>query len=308
MTGKNILQIARKKYNKKWKYILVTLPILFFYVLFSIYPNLKVFPMSFYDWSPISSIKTFVGWENYNLLFNIKRDLTVERLGNTLMYVAGLFVIQTILALVLALVLQKNTRKNTFFRAYFFLPMVFSTTMVSMIWAYMYDPNLGIINTILGVFGVEGYPGTDFFAQNAQAILCIVFVHIWANIGYPLTILVSGLNTISGDLGEAAKIDGANNWQTFKSITFPLLLPTLFRLSLLTVTTGTLASDYVVMIGTRTGSVPYETLASWMYKSTAYSTNYGMTSALGVIMFIILSIASLVQFVAIQKIENKILG
>lgn len=305
---KNALRIIRKKYNKKWKYVLVTLPILFFYCLFTIYPNLQVFPMSFYDWSPINPNKTFIGWENYEILFKVKPDVTMQRLGNTMMYVLGLFLIQTILSLILAVVLQNNNKKNKFFRAYFFIPMVFSTTMVSMIWAYMYDPNLGIINTILGAFGVEGYPGTDFFAENWQAILCIVLVHIWANIGYPITILISGLNTISGDLGEAAMIDGANKWQTFKSITFPLLLPTLLRLSLLTITTGTMAADYMVMLGNRIGAVPYDTLASWIYKSTANTSDYGLVSAIGVLMFIILAIASLIQFVAMQKVENKVLG
>lgn len=308
MNNKKTTQILKQKYNRKWKYVLTVLPILFFYVLFAIYPNIQILPMSLYKWSPIRTAKEYVGLHNFEILFRVQWEDTIERIGNALLYIVGLFVIQTVLALILAVILQKNSRKNNFFRAYFFLPMVFSTTMVSLTWAYMFDPNLGVINTVLGLFGVEGYPGTNLFAENWQAILLIVLVHIWANIGYPMTILISGLNTISGDLNEAATVDGANSWQIFTKITFPLLLPTLLRLSLLTITTGAMASDFIVMLGSRNSMVSYDTLASWMYKQTLLSTDYGLVSAAGVVMFFFLAIASLIQFVAMQKVENKILG
>ncbi len=297
-----------QKYRKKWKYIITMAPILFFYVLFAIYPNIAVIPMSLYDWSPIRKSRYFVGLKNFRLMFTVGLEETIKKAGNTMIYIFGLFLIQTILALILSLALQKNSRKNKFFRAFFFVPMVFSSTMISMTWAYMYDPNLGIINNILGLFGVNGFPGTNLLAVRWQAVLLIVFVHIWANIGYPITIITSGLNTISGDLGEAATIDGANSWQTFSRITFPLLLPTLFRLSLMTITTGALAADYIIMIGSRSASMPYDTWAAAIYKQTMGSIDYGGVSAMAVVMFAFLSIASLIQFVAMNKVENKILG
>jgi ABC-type sugar transport system permease subunit len=308
MTGKTKLQILKQKYRKKYKFVLLIIPSLFLYVLFGIYPNLSVFRMSLYDWSPIRTTKIFVGLHNYRMMFTVGLEETLTKAGNTLIYILGLFVLQTILSLILSLALQKNTVKNKFFRAYFFLPMVFSSTMVSMTWAYMYDPNLGIINNILGAFGVEGYPGTNFFLENWQAVILIVVVHIWANLGYPITIITSGLNTISGDLGEAAMIDGANSWQTFWKITFPLLLPTLFRLSLMTITTGAMASDYVVMVGSRTANKAYDTWSAYMYKQTMSSTDYGGVSAAAVLLFFLLAIASLIQFLAMRKVENKVLG
>lgn len=296
------------KYKRKWKYALAVIPSLFLYLLLSIYPNINVFPMSLYDWSPIRSTKTFVGLHNYEILFTAKLEDTIRKAGNTLIYIAGLFVIQTAVSLILALALQKNTRKNKFFRAYFFLPMVFSSTMISMTWTYMYDPNLGVINNILGALGVNGYPGVNFFAERWQAVLLIVVVHIWANIGYPIMIILSGLNTISDDLGEAARIDGANSWQTFTRITVPLLLPTMLRLSLMTVTTGAMASDYIVMMGSRNADLPYDTWAAYMYKQTLTSTDYGNVSACGVLMFFLLAITSFIQYFAMRKTENKIYG
>lgn len=176
--------------------------------------------------------------------------------------------------------------------------------MISMTWNFMFDPNLGIINSVLGRIGVEGYPGVNFMNVGWKAVILIVLVHIWANLGYPLTILTSGLNTISDDLSEAASIDGANGWQQFTKITLPLLLPTVFRLTLMTISTGTMATDYIYMMGTRDS----QTWASAMYNATRSSMDYGPVTAQGVIMFIILASVSVVQFIAMRKVEDKILG
>lgn len=304
MKEKTKLDIIRKNYKSKWKYVLLVLPSLFLYLLFTIYPNISVFPMSLYEWNPISNTKTFVGLHNYIMMFTVNIEDTIEKAVNTLIYVGGLFVIQTIFSLILAVALQKNTRKNTFFRAYFFLPMVFSSTMISMTWNFMFDPNLGIINSILGKLGVDGYPGVNFMNVGWKAVLLIVLVHIWANLGYPLTILTSGLNTISDDLSEAAAIDGANGWQQFTKITLPLMLPTLFRLTLMTISTGAMATDYIFMMGTKDS----QTWASSMYNATRSSMDYGPVTAQGVIMFFVLATVSVVQFIAMRKVEDKILG
>lgn len=295
----------KKAWNKKWKYVLFMLPNLFLLALLKIYPNIKVFPMSLYEWSPISSRQTYVGFRNFQMLFQITREETLRMIGNTLIYVIALFVIQTVLALSLSLALQKNTGRNKFFRTYFFLPMVFSTSMVTLTWQFMYDPNLGIINNILGALGVEGFPGTYFFKGSVISMVLVVIVHVWAKLGYPLSYFMSGLNTISADLGEAAVVDGANSWQIFYKITLPLLLPTISRVTMLTLTTGVLTADFVVMMGI--GS-QRETLASYVYNLTLKGTDYGLVSALGVVLFFILMLLTFIQFVAVNKIEKSIYG
>ena len=298
----------KQGWNRTGKYVAIVTPILMVFVLFAIYPNISVLFMSLYKWSPISSAREYVGTHNFKILFTVQAEQTWSKIFNTVTYILGLFVIQTLLSLGLALALQKNTIKNKFFRAFFFLPMVFSSTMISMTWAYMYDPNLGIINNLLGLFDPSRYPGVDFFTTNFRAIILIVVVHIWANIGYPITILISGINSISGEIKEAAIIDGANGWQAFFHVTLPLLLPTLLRLSLLTITTGAMTADYVVMVGSPGSSVPYETMSSWMYKATRSGLEYGMVSATATVMFVVLALTSLVQFLAMRKVEKSILG
>ena len=304
MNKKLSLTKFKKSYRLKWKFVLWILPSMFFLVLFKIYPNIAVLPMSLYKWSPIKSDKIYVGLHNFEMLFNVNLEDTMEMIRNTLLYVGELFVIQTVLALILALALSKNTKKNRIFRAYFFLPMVFSATMISMTWNFMYDPNLGVINSILGMLGVNGYPGVNLMDEGWKAISLIVFVHIWANIGYPLIILTSGMNTISGDLSEAALIDGANGWQTFWYITFPLLLPTMFRLSLMTITTGAMSSNYIVMMGTRHS----QTLATYIYNQARKGVDYGSASAAAVLLFGFLVVTSVVQFFVMRNVEKKTLG
>lgn len=290
------------------RYFLYVLPILVIWFVLEIYPHLEVFPLSLYKWTPMSNKKEYVGLYYFKMLFTIQWKDTSHIILMTLLYVLDLFLIQTVLALMLTLILQKNTRHNKFFRALFFLPMIFSSVTVSLTWSYMYDPNLGIINNLLGLLGVDGYPGHVFLSPDSMAILCIVLVHIWANIGYPITIYTSGLQTISDDLYEAARLDGVNKWQNFWHITFPLLLPTLLRTTMLTLTTGAMAYDYVLMLGSRMANVSYDTWAASIYKSISLDTNYGMVSAKSVILFITMVIICVAQYITTKKAEDSFLG
>lgn len=305
---KQMWSTIKRKYNRQYKYVLWMMPSIIALIVLIIYPRLQIFPMSLYKWNPISNVKEFRGLYYFKLLFKYSWDDTVRYFGNTALYVLFLLVIQTILSFALALALRKNTRHNRFFRVIFFLPMVFSSTMVSLTWLYMYDANLGVINNLLGGLGISGFPGFSFFRRNWMALLVIVIVHIWANMGYPLTILTSGMNTISDDYLEAAKIDGANDLQSFWKITFPLMLPTILRLTLMTITTGAMANDYIIMMGSRNDSRDFDTLSAYVYKSISTATDYGPICARSVILFLILAVLTIAQFVAMRKIEDRVLG
>lgn len=297
----------KKEYRTKWKYVFIMAPSLLLYILFTIYPNISIFPLSLYEWSPIRTTKEFVGFRNFKMLFLINQEHTVKLITNTITYVLLLFLIQTILALILALALKKNTRKNAFVRAYFFLPKVFSTAMVGLTWQFMYDPNLGIINNIFGALGIEGYPGKFLFTSNFTSVLLVVIVHIWANLGYAMMYIMSGISTIPGELYEAAMVDGANGWQQFKSITFPLLIPTLSRFVLLTLTTGVLVADYTILLAGSSNDKAI-TLSSYIYSLTRAGSTYGLVSALGVLLFFVLGVLGIVQFFGMRKIEKSVLG
>lgn len=308
MKNQDSLRKLKRSYQNKWKYVLILLPLIIAYTVVVYYPRLSVFPLSFYKWNPLSSVKTFVGWHNYEMMFSVELDETLEYIGNTVVYMLGLLVIQTIVAMILALALQKNNRTNKFFRVFIFLPMVFSTTMVSLTWQFIYDPNLGVINNAMGAMGAEGFPGKYLFENHTVAVLLIVIVHIWANMGYPLMMFTSGLNTITDDYQEAARLDGATDGVIFRKITLPLMLPTILRISLMTLITGAMASDYIVMMGSMGSYMEFDTWAAVLYKKTLNSMDYGWVSAAAVMMFIIMAILTVVQFLALRKVENSILG
>lgn len=300
MNTKN--RMHRRRY---WRYLLYAIPILVLWFVIVVYPNLEVMPLSLFDWSPLTTKKEFVGLYNFKVLFTYQWNSTKRYIFNTLLYVFFLFGIQTVLALVLALSLQKNRLSDRFFRALFFLPMVLSSTMVSLTWSYMYDPNIGIINNFLGALKINGFPGHNFFRPDWMALLCIVLVHIWANIGYPITIFTSGLQSIPSELYDAARIDGASRMQEFRKITFPLLLPTLLRNTLLTITTGSMAIDYIVMMGSRMTNMSYDTWAANIYKSISLDTTYGMVSARSTVLFILLLIISVIQYIVTKRVEDS---
>lgn len=306
--NQNRLAKIKKSYRKTWKHVLYVMPILIWWFIIAIYPRLEIFPMSLYEWNPVTSDKEFVGLYYFKLMFTRSLKYTLRDAYNTCLYVFYLLVIQTVLAMILSVALQKSTRHNSFFRAFFFLPMVFSTSMVSLTWAYMYDPNVGIINNFMAIFQPDKYPGVTFFEKNWMAILMVVLVHIWANIGYTITILSSGMSTISDDLGEAAKVDGATPWQSFWKITMPLMLPTILRNTLLTITTGANASDYQYLLGSRAQIMEYDTWSTILYKNITMATDYGPVCAMSVVFFFVLGGLTIFQFVAMRKVEDAVLG
>ncbi len=307
MNSQNKMTKWKRQYRKKWKHVLYIIPILIIWFIFAIYPRIEVFPMSLYEWNPVTNRKIYKGFYYFKLMFTRNLKYTMRDIKNTCYYVAFLLVIQSVLAMILTLALRRDTKVNRFFRAFFFMPMVFSSAMVALTWSYMYDPNLGVINNILAMFS-DKFPGFSFFDKDWMAILVVVIVHIWANIGYTIMILNSGLTTISDELAEAAKVDGATTWQSFWKIEFPLMLPTFLRMILMTISTGAMACEYQYLLGNKADVMTYDTLGTQLYKSLSSATNYGPVCAVSVCVFFILGGITLFQYIVMNKVENRILG
>ena len=298
-----MLKSLVQKY-RHYKYLLLILPGVIVWFVLAIYPNLEVFPLSLYRWNGISQTKTYVGLQNFNTITsdpNLRKGFI-----NTILYVLFLFVIQSVIAVLLSVILRENTTHNKFFRTLFFLPLVFSSVMVGLTWGYMYDPNLGVLNQLLVKLGLQDFNGFNWLGEPVRAILCIVLVHIWANIGYPITIITAGLQTIPETLYEAADVEGTNALQSFIYVTFPLLLPTLLRITLLTIITGAMAFDYVFLMGSTTGvASPFDTWSVYIYKGLQ-GQNLGLPAASGVLLGIILFIIFMIQYTVTRKVEDSV--
>ena len=301
-----IVKSRSKGILKELKYVFLVVPTLTIWFTLNIFPQLGVYRLAFFKWNGFSKIQTFVGWQNFQTVFN--DPYTIRYISNTLLYILFLFTIQTFLAISFALILKRNTIPNRMFRTFFFLPMVFSSVMVGLTWGYMYDANLGILNNLFVAAGNKGFAGFDWLGQPSRAVYFIVMVHIWANIGFPLTILTAGLHTIPETLYEAATIDGATANQSFWGITIPLLLPTLLRISLLTLTTGAMAFDYIQIFGASASSDirnPFDTIAVITYRTTQRATNFGISAVYSVFLALILLVFFAAQYFAQKKAEEN---
>ena len=293
--------------KKKVKYLLYVIPVTLIWVLFSLWPNILMFITGFFKWNGISPQKTFVGLQNFRDAF-LDPHLKMVIL-NTFIYIFALLVLQTVIALGLTLVLHKNTRTNNFFRTLFFSPLVLSGAVVGLTWGYMYDTNLGMINSLLGAMGLQNFQ-QNWLGLAGVSVLCVVLVHIWQNLGYPLTMMLAGINNIPQNLYEVAQVEGAGPFQTFRHVTLPLLMPTLLRIMLLTITTGALAFDYIFVLtsqgGSYSGSSPIDTLSVYIYRNLTATSNIGKPAALGVLLSVVLFFVYFVQDFVTRRVEDRI--
>jgi len=303
--GKQMGKKLKKKYNYL-KYLLFVLPGLLVWFVFSLLPNIQIFYFAFIKWNGISAVKEFVGLDN---LKNMLHDpFFITAFQNSIIYIIVLMVVQNSIALFLAIILRGNTRINKFFRTFFFSPLVLSTVIVAMIWGYMYDPNFGMINTFLHQVKLDKL-AMNWLGTPVLSIVCVVLVHIWHNMGYPLTIILAGMQTIPETLYEAAKVDGAKKGKILTAITIPLLLPTLLRVSLLTIIGGTMAFDYTYALGsggTAGVNSKLDTLSVFMYKSISNKQSIGFSAAIGLTLTAFVFVIFIIQFIASKKVEDSI--
>ena len=170
----------------------------------------------------ISPEKTFVGLQNFREVF-LDPHLKIVIL-NTFIYIFSLLILQTAIALCLTLVLHRNTRINKFFRTLFFSPLVLSGAVVGLTWGYMYDTNLGMINSLLGAAGLQSLQ-QNWLGIAGVSVLCVVLVHIWQNLGYPLTMMLAGMNNIPKNLYEVAQVEGAGPFRPSATSRCPCSCP-----------------------------------------------------------------------------------
>jgi raffinose/stachyose/melibiose transport system permease protein len=196
-------------------------PALVVLVVFFFIPTLFNFVYAFTDWSSFTSGIAFVGADNFTSLFS--NGTLVEGLRVTLVYAVLVAVFQNLFGLVLALVLEADTRVNRLARVAFFVPVVMSALAVGYIFQALLKPD-GALNGILtALTGAE--VTTAWLGSTSWTIVVVALIHSWKWMGLSMLIYLAGLKTISGDVLEAARLDGAGWWQTFRQIRFPLLAP-----------------------------------------------------------------------------------
>jgi multiple sugar transport system permease protein len=213
-------------------------------------------------------------------------------LKNTIYYTGVGVPISIAMGLLLAILLNRKIPGETVFRVIYYIPTVTSAVAIGLIWRWLYNPEFGLINSILRMMGIKG-PG--WLSDLKWAMPSLIIVHIWQAMGYNMIIYLAGLQNISSELYEAAEIDGATKFQLFRYVTFPLLTPTTFFL----LVTSIIGSFQVyTLIAVMTGGAPAYRTAVYVYHlwSVAFQQlKMSYASAMAWILFIIIFLLTLLQ-------------
>ncbi|MGY4688757.1 carbohydrate ABC transporter permease [Salibacterium sp. K-3] len=275
------------------------IPGLILYSIFFLYPTFSAIFYSFTDWDGISENFNFVGFENYEKAIT-GDSIFVKSVGNNMEFMLFVVIFQTIIALIFAIFLVKNTKGNYLLRALFFFPTILSSVSVAFIWTFVYDPQLGILNQILGLIGLDVL-AMNWLGNGDIAIYALAFTQVWFHAGQMLIIFVAGLHAIPFDLYEAAKIEGATKWQTFKKVTWPLLAPSATIVIAYTTIQSFQAFDLVFAM---TGGGPNnatEIISTYIYEIAFRGYDFGYASAISVLFMMLIALITFIQFKVLRS-------
>lgn len=285
---------------KKIKWFTFVIPALCFYILFFWVPFLSGIFYSFTDWNGVTA--NFTGFQNYIRLFQDPQ--IISSFGNSVFYTAAITVLQNILGLLLALLVKKNCFKNSVARTLLFMPYIFSSLAIGYIFRFIFEPNMGALNSFLELFHLEALK-QPWLSEPFLARCVIVFVTVWQCCGYTMIINVAGLQGIPVEYYEAANLDGANRWQQFKTITFPLLASaTTVNIVLCLIGNLQIYNQIFAITG---GGPGYETesVAMTVYR-LGFGTGgsrWGYGAAMSVVMFAIIMILTVIVTSILRKRE-----
>jgi multiple sugar transport system permease protein len=277
-------------------------PALIFLLLFALGPFVFTVYVSLHDWNMLTPVETMPwrGLENYRyLLFD--DPLFRETFRNSVVFALANVVVTTVLSLALALLLNGQVRMRGLWRAIYFLPYITSSIAISIVWSNLYHPSYGLFNGVLSLFG---FPAQRFTSSVEQAMPSMVAVAVWLGVGYYMILFLAGLQAIGLDVYEAAKVDGANAWDRFRSITLPLLRPTLLFVGVVSTLASLQVFDLPFVLTNQGGPVnATNTVVLYMYQTAFNFTRMGRATAMAVLLFLVVLIITLVQLRLLRERE-----
>ncbi|WP_285241225.1 carbohydrate ABC transporter permease [Arthrobacter sp. G.S.26] len=294
----------RRRLSKSTKRALVgwgyAAPTAIFVILLFLVPLFTVGQMSLSDWSLLGGNRGINAPENYTGLAD--NPLLWPSILFTLQYTAIVTVIMLALALGIALIVQEVTRWNKFLRTSVLVPSALGLASAALLFWGLYSPNIGPINPILQSLGLIDEP-LSFLGTPEAALWSTVFLIIWRFTGFYMVILMVGLQGISGDIYEAARIDGAGRWTIFRTITVPLLKPSIAMCLILCITGSLLAFDQFFILTKGGPDNSTITVVQLIYREAFQRFDLGSAAALSVVVLAALVIINFIQFRALREKE-----
>lgn len=294
--------IMTKQYMTKIEPFLYLLPFIIGILIFTLYPVINVFLLSFKDdYNYLRN--SFSGWnlENYKTVLTDPKF--IQSIINTTLYVLFVVPISTALAIIIANFLNQKIKGNAIFQTAYFMPMVTSITAVGLIWRLMYNKQYGIINFILSKFGIEKI---GWVVDSKWSLVALIIFGIWNIMPFTIILLISGLQNINEVYYTAAKVDGAKPTKIFFRITVPMLSPTIFLVCIVnTISSFKVFSELYPLFNGKPG--PYYNLYTVVYYiryAMMEKREYGYAAAAAVILFFCVMIFTFIQL-AIKRGMKK---
>ena len=283
-----------------WQLIFLTPPLLVFGVLV-IWPLFSSFYYSFTDWNGFDPDYAFVGFANFGKILTDR--LFLNAAINTVIWMVAALLLPTLLGLGLALLIDSRVPGGPVFKSIFYLPICLSAVVVGQIWVWIYQPDWGLLNTVLEA-ATGSAQNFAWLAKPSTALYSVIIAWSWQQTGLSMVIYLAGLTAIPRDLLEASELEGANSWQRIRYVVIPLLMPATVVAVALSVINSLKGFDILFIM---TAGGPFnssDTLAMHMYNESFKKYLMGYGSAISVVLFLVALAIIWLYFRELKKVDE----
>ena len=275
---------------------LLVAPSLIFMLIFTVYPVFRSVYLSLTKYRLGMQAPEFIGLENYINLAG--SSLFWKVMGNTLYFALITIIPSMVVGLFLATIVNRKSRLTGFVRTAYFYPVVMPMIAIASIWMFIYMAKNGLFDQMLVSLGLEPM---NVLSSKATVLPAMAFMYVWKEAGYLMVFFLSGIQSISDEVNEAARIDGADSWRIFRKITLPLLAPTFLFVSTIALTNSFKLVDHVVIMTEGAPNNASTLLLYYIYQQGFTNFNYGVSSALTTVMLVLLMVVALPRFLSQDK-------
>lgn len=297
-----------KKSKKKpfdWCTLLFILPAFLLYAGFVLFPAISSVYYSFTSWNGVETTMNFIGLSNYKELLNPGNVRFWGAIMRTFIVAIAVAIGNNIIALFLAVMVDRVKILKGFFRSAFYIPVLISGIVAGFIWKIMYNNNFGVFNRLLTMLGLENMTN-DWLGNPKTALISLIITILWQGAGYYMIIYLAGLQSIPEELTEAAKIDGANSWQQFWKVTFPLLAGSITINMTLALINGMKVFDQINVMTSGGPGFATETMTYYIYKVAFGEMRQGLGTAASIILFVLILVFNQIQSKILRSREVEL--
>ena len=290
--GKGKKRAVKEKNSRKENIMgfLFILPAIIPLLVFWIIPIIWSGGLSFTDWDMMSENIHFMGLKNYTSL--LKDPNFGKVLWNTLVFALGSTVPSIVIGLLVALAMNGARRGTGIYRTVIFAPYITPMVAVSVVWSWIFEPRVGILNFVLELFGL---PGSQWTQSSETAMLSVLIVTVWKSIGWTMIFYMEAIRKVPQNLLEAAAIDGANSFWRFWKIIIPMISPTTFFLVIMSTISSLQAYDQIQVLTQGGPAGATRTLLYYYYQEAFRNFNTGKASAVAIVLVLITVVLSLIE-------------